>query len=190
MQDGGGLPEPGGATGSGPLYDGNYGLVSADAERRGLHTMDQASVRARLRAGLKDAVRAQDHPRAATLRLVLAAIDDAEAGLPEGEGGLDDAAIRALIRRLYRHSDEATGGTGGSAEVRALRRAERAVLAEYLPAPMNESQMTQAVERALGTTRARSIRDLGKTMAELRKICTNAEDLARARREARRRLGA
>ncbi len=152
--------------------------------------MRQGSVRGRLCADLKDAVRVQDHPRAATLRLVIAAIEDAEADLPEGEDGLDDAAVRALIRRLHNHCEGATESGGGNAEVRALRRAERAVLAEYLPASMNESQMTQAVERALGATQARSIRDLGKTMAELRKICTNANDLARARREARRRLGA
>ena len=156
--------------------------------------MLQTNVRGRLRADLKAAVRAQDSARVATLRLVLAAIDDAEADLPEGEAGLDDAAIRDLIKRLHCHSEEATAGAGssvgGNAQVRELRRAERAVLAEYLPEPMNESEMAVAVEQALGAAQARSIRDLGKTMAELRKICTNPEDLARARREARRRLEA
>lgn len=155
-------------------------------------TMLQTNVRGRLRADLKAAVRAQDSARVATLRLVLAAIDDAEADLPDGEAGLDDAAVRDLIRRLHCHCEEAAAGSGaeGNAQVRELRRAERAVLAEYLPEPMNEAEMALAVEQALGAAQARSIRDLGKTMAELRKICTNPEDLARARREARRRLEA
>ncbi|MCY4004813.1 MAG: GatB/YqeY domain-containing protein [Rhodospirillales bacterium] len=154
--------------------------------------MLQTNVRGRLRADLKAAVRAQDSARVATLRLVLAAIDDAEADLPDGEAGLDDAAVRDLIRRLHCHCEEAAAGSGaeGNAQVRELRRAERAVLAEYLPEPMNEAEMALAVEQALGAAQARSIRDLGKTMAELRKICTNPEDLARARREARRRLEA
>ena len=159
----------------------------------GRRTMQQTNVRGRLRADLKAAERAQDRARAATLRLVLAAIDDAEAGLPEGETGLDDAAVQDLIRRLHCHCEEAAGaadGGEGDPEVRELRRAERAVLSEYLPEPMSESEMAQAVERALGAAQAHSIRDLGRTMAELRKVCTNAEDLARARREARRRLGA
>ncbi len=156
-------------------------------------TMQQTNVRERLRADLKAAVRAQDSARTATLRLVLAAIDDAEAGLPEGEAGLDDTAVQDLIRRLHCHCEEAAGAAGGvdgDPRVRELRRAERAVLAGYLPEPMNETEMVQAVEQALGAAQARSIRDLGRTMAELRKVCTNAEDLARARREARRRLGA
>ena len=157
-------------------------------------TMLQTNVRGRLRADLKAAVRAEDSARVATLRLVLAAIDDAEADLPDGDAGLDDAAIRDLIKRLHCHCEEAADGAGSSAEgdaqVREMRRAERAVLAEYLPEPMNESEMALAVEQALGAAQARSIRDLGKTMAELRKICTNSEDLARARREARRRLEA
>ena len=152
--------------------------------------MQQTNVRGRLRADLKAAVQAEDSTRAATLRLVLAAIDDAEADLPEGEAGLDDAAVQDLIRRLHCHCEEAADGIGGDSRVRELRRAERAVLAAYLPEPMNETEMVQAVEQALGAAQARSIRDLGRTMAELRKVCTNAEDLARARREARRRLGA
>lgn len=152
--------------------------------------MQQTNVRGRLRADLKAAVQAEDSTRAATLRLVLAAIDDAEADLPEGEAGLDDAAVQGLIRRLHCHCEEAADGAGGDSRVRELRRAERAVLAAYLPEPMNETEMVQAVEQALGAAQARSIRDLGRTMAELRKVCTNAEDLARARREARRRLGA
>ncbi len=155
--------------------------------------MHDDDVRGRLHADLKASVRVQDNTRASTLRLVLAAIADAEAEVPDDETGLDDVAIRDLIRRLHCHCVEAAtagpGRLGNDPGVRELRCAERAVLAEYLPEPMDESEVATAVERALGVAKARSIRDLGKTMAELRKVCTSAEDLARARREARRRLG-
>lgn len=155
--------------------------------------MHNDDVRVRLHADLKVAVRVQDNARASTLRLVLAAIADAEAEVPDGETGLDDGTIRDLIRRLHCHCVEAAtaepGRLGDDLGVREQRRAERVVLADYLPEPMGESEMASAVEHALGVAEARSIRDLGKTMAELRKVCTSAEDLARARREARRRLG-
>ncbi len=164
-------------------------ISGCSRDRAGPFNMQQDDVRGRLQADLKAAVRAHDSVRASTLRLVLAALADAEADVPDGEAGLDDNAIQDLIRRLCGHCDQATASNRvESAKVRELRRAERAVLAEYLPEPMGDAEVAQAVEQAVTAAKACSIRDLGRTMAELRKICSTDEDLARARREARRRL--
>ena len=53
------------------------------------------------------------------------------------------------------------------------------VIEEFLPPQLDERQMTQAVDKAIDTTGAESIRDMGKVMAELKSRYTGQMDFGK-----------
>ncbi len=141
----------------------------------------------RLQTDLKQAITDGDAHRVATLRLILAAIRDGE--VARGNPA-DDKEILDILTRMYGQCAEsiASSERKGEQDLGKRERREQGIIEKYLPTPMEESEMIQAVEDAIKATGAHSIRDIAKTVEHLRKICAGPHDLARASREVRRRL--
>jgi len=129
-------------------------------------------MRDRLNAALKEAMLAKDKLRTSTLRLMLAAIKDRDIALRGEDGGaeLDEAGILALLGRMVKQREEsaATYETAGRMELAEAERAEIGVIKEFLPKPMSEAEVDQAVAQAVAETGAASIRDMGKVMGVLK----------------------
>jgi hypothetical protein len=130
------------------------------------------SLRDRLQAALKDAMKERQAARLSTLRLINAAIKDRDIA-SRGEGGeglVGDAEITAILGKLVKQRQESARAyeEGGRLELAEKELAEVAVIQEFLPRQMTESEIAAAVEAAIAETGAASIRDVGKVMAALK----------------------
>lgn len=130
------------------------------------------SLRDRLQAALKEAMKAKAADRLSTLRLINAAIKDRDIA-SRGEGGpemVSDAEITAIMGKMVKQRQESARAyeEGGRLELAEKELAEIGVIQEYLPRQMTEAEVAAAVEAAVAETGAASIRDVGKVMAVLK----------------------
>lgn len=129
-------------------------------------------LRARMAAALRAACGSGDEHRAATLRLLHAAIRDRELALAaeERDGGLNEAALRDMLRRLarQRRASAASFEETGRLEQAAEKIAEAEVIEEFLPRSMASDEIEAEIRTALQRLQAQSLRDMGRVMQDLR----------------------
>ncbi len=128
--------------------------------------------RARISAALKEAMRAREADRVATLRLINAALKDRDIAL-RGEGndaGVTEADILSILGKMVKQRQESIRAfdDGGRPELAAKERAEIAVIEEYLPRQLSPMEVEAAITAAIAEVAAVSIRDMGRVMAELK----------------------
>jgi uncharacterized protein YqeY len=124
------------------------------------------SLRNRLDEELKAAMRSSDAMRRDSLRMVLAAVQRAE---KEGKHELaDDEMVGILTRELkVRRESVDTFRAGGREDLVAKEEAAIAVVSEFMPQPLSETELRALVEQAIAETGAASPRDMGKVMGRL-----------------------
>ncbi len=150
------------------------------------------TLRERLTADLKDAMKARDSARVSTLRLINAAIHDRDiAARGEGAEGLDTPAILALLGKMVKQRQDSARiyEEGGRLELATKELAEVAVIGDYLPRQLEGAEVEAAVDAAIAAVGAASIRDMGKVMAELKARHTGQMDFAAAGPLVKARLG-
>ena len=121
------------------------------------------SLRNRLNEELKAAMRSSDAVRRDSLRMVLAAVQKAE---KEGKHELaDDEMLGILTRELkVRRESVDTFRAGGREDLVAKEEAAIAVVSEFMPQPLSETELTALVWQAIAETGAATPRDMGKVM--------------------------
>ncbi len=121
---------------------------------------------ARIEAELKEAMRAREEPRVATLRLTLAALRAAEKELQRPLK--EDEELQVLQRERKRRVEAAKAFRDAGRDEQADREeTELAVLEALLPEPVSEDELEQIVDDAIAGTGATSLRDLGRVMADV-----------------------
>lgn len=118
-----------------------------------------------IRADLTEAMKAKDKLTVSTLRLVVAAVQEAEvAGVSSTT--LDDEQVQKVIAAQAKRRVEAAEAfeQGDRAEKAADERAELAVLKRYLPEQMDESALVEIVERVLVEGGHSTMADMGQVM--------------------------
>ncbi|HEY9038524.1 MAG TPA: GatB/YqeY domain-containing protein [Roseovarius sp.] len=130
------------------------------------------TLRERIDAALKQAMRDRDSQRLATLRLINAAIKDQEiaARAKDGDAALGDDEILAILGKMtkQRHESVRAYEEGGRIDLAEREQAEISIIAEFLPRQLSEAEVDAAIEQAVGETGATSIRDMGKIMGLLK----------------------
>jgi uncharacterized protein YqeY len=137
------------------------------------------SLRDRLQAALKDAMKARDAERTSTLRLINAAIKDREIAA-RGDGGAEvgDAEITAIMGKLVKQRQESARAyaEGGRLELAEKELAEIKVIEDFLPRQLASTEVEAAITAAIAATGAVGIRDMGRVMAELKGLYTGQMD--------------
>ena len=115
----------------------------------------QDSIKARLQADLTSAMKARDELTTSTIRMVRAAIMNAEVAGSEAIE-LDDEQTMAVLRSEAKKRAEAAEvyEQAGRAESAAKERAELAVIEGYLPAAMGDDQLQAIVAEAIAEAAA------------------------------------
>jgi uncharacterized protein YqeY len=146
-------------------------------------------MRERISQAMKDALKSGDKPRLAALRLMLAAIKEHDiaiqmetSGKPGARSGLDDAELLQVLQKMVKQRRESaeTYLKGGRPELAAQEQAEITVIEAFLPRQMSEGDMRAAVETVAKELGATTVKDMGKTMAELKKRYSGQMDFAKA----------
>jgi uncharacterized protein YqeY len=123
-----------------------------------------ATIRERLDADLKDAMRAKDEVKLTTIRAIKSAIKYKEV---EGEAKvLDDAGILAVLTtQVKQRRDAVTEYTNANrADLADKELKEIAIIQAYLPAQLSPEQLAAEVAKAIAEAGARSVKDLGAVM--------------------------
>lgn len=150
--------------------------------------MSDATIKDRLAADIKAAMKAGDKRRLATLRNIHAAIKQREV---DERGELDDSAvIEVLDRRAKQHRESLEHYRGaGRDDLAETEEFELAVVAEYLPQPLDESDLDRLIEEAIGATGATTKKDMGRVMGVLKPQVKGRADMAAVSSKVRDRLG-
>lgn len=125
------------------------------------------SLRERLRDDLKDAMRARDATRRGTIRLVEAAIKNAE--IEKRGGELSEQDIQAILQRQVKQRQDSIEQyeQAGRSDLADVERAEIAVIEAYLPQQMSRAEIEAAAREAIQQTGASGPSDRGKVMGQL-----------------------
>ena len=142
--------------------------------------IDPMTVKEKVAAALKDAMKSRERDRLSTLRLINAAIKDKEIALRgDGEEGtVGDAEVLAILGRMVKQRQESARAyeEGGRLELAEKELAEIKVIEGFLPRQLSGEEVDAAVAKAIAGVGATSIRDMGKVMAALKAKYTGQMD--------------
>jgi uncharacterized protein len=152
-----------------------------------------SALKDRLRADLTASIKARDELRSSTLRMVLTAVTNAEvAGKVQRELS-DEDIIGVLSTEAKRRREAAVAfEEGGRAEMAAKEAAEGEIIAEYLPAQLDEAEIADLVTAAVAQTGAagEGMKAMGKVMGVVTPQVKGRADGGAVAAEVRRQLGA
>ena len=125
------------------------------------------SLQARIIADMKEAMRARDQPRLEAVRLLRAAIQRREV---DERIELDDDGVLAIVQKMIKQGRDAIEQfeRGKRSDLVDSETKTLKVLEVYLPKQLDESEIQQLLDQAMGETGADSQRDMGKVMGWLR----------------------
>jgi uncharacterized protein YqeY len=144
----------------------------------------------RLRTDLTTAIKARDELRTATLRMVLSALS-AEEVSGKAARELSDEEVMGVLRREAKKRREAAEAFAGAGRAEQAEReeAEGGVLADYLPAQLEDADLAALVADVVTRTGASGMKDMGKVMGAVQGAVAGRADGGRVAAEVRRQLG-
>jgi uncharacterized protein YqeY len=124
------------------------------------------SLKDRISDDLKQALKEGDDVRKRTLRVLIAAVHNAEI---EKGAPLDDSGVLAVIAKQAKQRRESAEEfrKGNRQDLVEREEAEAAVLQTYLPAAMSREEIAAAARKVITEVGAQGPRDVGKVMPVL-----------------------
>ena len=135
------------------------------------------------KASLKDALKAGDKRRLATLRLITAAIKDRDINArSEGKDAVSDAEILQILSKMIKQRREsaATYEEAGRLELAAQEREELEIIESFLPKQLGEDEVETACREVIADLGADGLKDMGKCMGALKEKYAGQMDFAQA----------
>jgi uncharacterized protein YqeY len=132
---------------------------------------------------MKNAMKSQDKLRLSTLRLVNAAIKNADIeARTGGKGPLSDDDVLGLLQKMIKQRQESVElyDKGGRKELADQERGEIEIIKGFLPQQMSEAEAKAAIAAVIKETGALGMRDMGKVMAALKERHAGKMDFGKA----------
>ena len=142
-----------------------------------------------LQDATKSAMKAGEKKTVAALRLVLAALKQQEV---DGQKPLDDNAVLAILTKLAKQRKESITQyeQAGRDDLIEQEQFELELISSYLPAAASEEDIAAAIDEAIATTGAASMKDMGKVMGILKGKLEGRADFGALSQAVKSRLGA
>ncbi len=141
-------------------------------------------MRDRINASVKQAMLDKEKNRLGTLRLVNAAIKDRDIAVRSDgnmDGVSDDDILGILTKMIKQRVDSAKTYAGaGRQELADQELSEIKVIEEFMPKQLSEDEIRAAVQAAITSVGAASIRDMGKVMGSLKAQYAGKMDFGKA----------
>lgn len=147
------------------------------------------SLKDRITADMKDAMRAKDKDTLGTIRLIQAAIKQREV---DERIELDDSQVLAVLDKMVKQRRDSITQyrDAGREELAAREEAEISVIQKYLPAALSEAEIDALIEEAIGSSGAQSMQDMGKVMGQLKPKLQGRADMGAVSARIKARLSA
>ena len=144
-----------------------------------------AELKDRLRADLTASMKSQDKLRTATLRMLLAAIQNAEVAGAAPRELSDDDVIKVLAKESKKRGESAEIYIqNGRGELAATEYAEARIIDEYLPTPLTDAELADVADTAIAQVAEEigerpSMRQMGQVMKAATAIAAGKADGSR-----------
>jgi uncharacterized protein YqeY len=139
-------------------------------------------MREQFTAELKTAMKAGDRRRVDTIRMINAALKDKDIEA-RGQGRtVSDDDILSLLQKLVKSRQESMEiyDKAGRIDLATQEREEIAVITSFLPQPLSDAEMEEAIGRTIADTGAAVIKDMGKVLGALKSQYAGRMDFSRA----------
>ncbi|MEA5445861.1 GatB/YqeY domain-containing protein [Gammaproteobacteria bacterium AB-CW1] len=146
------------------------------------------SLRDRILADTKTAMREKARERLSVLRMLSAAIKQREV---DERVELDEAAMTAVVEKMVkqRRDSEKQYREGGRDDLADKEAAEIVILEEYLPEQLDDAELESLIEGAISDAGAGSMKDMGKVMGLLKPKIQGRADMGAVSQKVKARLG-
>jgi uncharacterized protein YqeY len=149
------------------------------------------TLKARLEADLREAMKARDELVTSTLRMAITAVRNAEVAGTQARQLTDDEVIGVLTREAKKRREAAEAFSGaGRVESARMEVAEAGILARYLPAQLGDDELADLVRQALAGGGFTSMAQMGPAMKAAKEAVAGQAEGGRIAAEVRRQLAA
>ena len=142
------------------------------------------SLREKLTEAMKDAMKAKDAKRLATVRMMLAALKDRDiaARSETSRELIGDDDILTLLAKMVKQREESAAVyvQGGRPELAENEKAEIEIIRTFMPKQMDEAEAKATIAAVVAELGAASVKDMGKVMAALKERYAGQMDFGKA----------
>lgn len=147
-------------------------------------------LKSRLQSDLREAIRSRDTTRSATLRMALTAVTTAEVAGQQARTLSEEEVLTVLVKEGKKRREAAEAYRGAQRPELAEREdAELAVLADYLPAQLDDAELDRLATEAVHEVGATGMPQMGQVMKVLQPRVAGRAEGGRVAAAVRRRLG-
>ncbi|TQV74864.1 GatB/YqeY domain-containing protein [Aliikangiella marina] len=120
-----------------------------------------------IKDGMKEAMRAKQKVRLATIRMLLAQIKQVEV---DERKELTDTDVLAILDKMIKQRRDSISQfeSAGRQELADNEKAEIEALQEFMPQALSEAEIAAMITSAIAESGAETMRDMGKVMAILK----------------------
>ena len=140
-------------------------------------------LREKINDAMKGAMKSQEKLKLSTLRLVNAAIKNADIeARTGGKGPLADDDLLGLLQKMIKQRQESVElyDKGGRKELADQERGEIEIIRGFLPQQMSDAEAKSAIAEVIKETGAQGMKDMGKVMAALKQGYAGKMDFGKA----------
>ena len=150
--------------------------------------MPDSALKSRLVADMKSSMKSGDKGRLLVIRNMLSAIKQIEV---DERIELDDARVIAVLDKMSKQRRESIAQftIAGRDDLIQIETAELEIIQEYLPEALSEEDVNAAIEDAIGSSGASSMKDMGKVMGILKPTLQGRADMSKVSQLIKSRLG-
>lgn len=145
------------------------------------------SLREDIARDTKEAMKSRDRARVNTLRMLTAALKNAE--IEKGETLTEGEELTVLRRQLKQREESVEAfRKAGRGEQAGAEEAEAEIVRQYLPAPLSDEELERIADEAIAETGATSMKEMGAVMGRVMALAGNRADGRRLSTLVRQRL--
>jgi uncharacterized protein YqeY len=140
-------------------------------------------LRDNINTAMKEGMKARDERRVSTLRMMNAAIKNADIeNRGSGKEPLNEPELLSLFQKMIkqRHESKELYEKGGRPELAKQEADEITIITGYLPKQMSDADVAAAIEAAIKETGAAGVKDMGKVIGVLKGKYAGQMDFGKA----------
>ncbi len=140
--------------------------------------MPDSALKSQLLSDMKSSMKSGDKARLLVIRNMLSAIKQIEV---DERIDLDDARVISVLDKMSKQRRESITqfSTAGRDDLILIEAAELQIIQEYLPEALPDTEIEAAIEEAINSTGATSIKEMGKVMGILKPKLQGRADMGK-----------
>ena len=142
------------------------------------------SLKDKIETDYKNALKSKDKGKISTFRLILSSIKDLDISNRSGPNrkDTDDEDIKKLLKKMIKQRSESIEvyKKNNREDLLEVEEREVQIISEYLPKQLSEEETTKICKKIVEKIEAKSIKDMGKVMGELKKNYSDTIDFSKA----------